>query len=359
MPRREYDEDLFKSSTMTFGEHLEELRGCLFRSLVGLVAGFVVGLFVGNQVVQFIKLPLKNALEDYQEDKSLRDAEKKLEELQNQGMALPANPAELKHLVKKEKLIPEQVYVQPEEMLPALKARFPEQLKDFPLPEKTPKESAESSGASSRPIEVNREELLPVFIWRPVHIPITSLNAQEPFIIFMKASLLVGALLASPWIFYQIWSFVAAGLYPHEKYYVHMFLPISLGLFLGGAALAFFAVFPPVLDFLFSFNRWLGIEPDPRISEWLSFVLFLPLGFGVAFQLPLVMLFLERIGVFTVETYLGSWRISMLVIFVIAMVLTPADPYSMFLMALPLVVLYLTGVAMCHFMPRRKSPFDE
>ena len=85
----------------------------------------------------------------------------------------------------------------------------------------------------------------------------------------------------------------------------------------------------------------------------------LPIGFGLAFQLPLVMLFLERIGIFTVESYLASWRISVLVIFVLSMVLTPADPYSMFLMALPLLFLYAGGVLMCKLMPRRKSPFDE
>ncbi|HOM17761.1 MAG TPA: twin-arginine translocase subunit TatC, partial [Thermoguttaceae bacterium] len=146
--------------------------------------------------------------------------------------------------------------------------------------------------------------------------------------------------------------------YPHEKRYIHIFLPISLSLFLAGVALAFFFVFPPVLDFLFSFNGWLGIDPDPRISEWLGFVLFLPLGFGIAFQLPLAMLFLERIGIFTVQSYLGSWRVSVLTIFVLSMILTPADPYSMFLMAIPLLFLYVLGILMCKLMPRRWSPYD-
>ena len=126
----------------------------------------------------------------------------------------------------------------------------------------------------------------------------------EGFTVYVKASLLVGVLLASPWIFYQIWNFVAAGLYPHERRYVHIYLPFSIGLFLFGAALAFFVVFEPVLDFLLSFNRSMGIGPEPRINEWLSFVLILPVGFGIGFQLPLVMLFLERIGVFTVKSYL-------------------------------------------------------
>ena len=78
--------------------------------------------------------------------------------------------------------------------------------------------------------------------------------------IYIKAALVVGLILASPWVFHQIWSFVGAGLYPHEKKYVYRFLPFSIGLFLLGTAVAFFFVFEPVLDFLFRFNRQLNIS---------------------------------------------------------------------------------------------------
>src|SRR5690606_653608 len=96
-----------------------------------------------------------------------------------------------------------------------------------------------------------------------------------------------------------------------------------------GASMAFFFVFAPVLEFLFGFNRSMNIDPDPRISEWISFVLVLPLGFGVAFQLPLVMLFVNRIGVVPLGTFTEKWRLAILGIFVVSMVLTPADPVSM------------------------------
>ena len=114
-----------------------------------------------------------------------------------------------------------------------------------------------------------------------------------------------------------------------------------------------------MLKFLFYFNDKLDIVPDIRISDWLSFVLILPLGFGIAFQLPLVMLFLERIGIFSVEAYLAKWRVAILVIFIVAMLLTPADPTSMLLMAVPLTVLYFGGVALCRFFPRSRSPYDD
>ena len=172
--------------------------------------------------------------------------------------------------------------------------------------------------------------------------------------IWMKSALIAGFVIASPWVFYQLWMFVAAGLYPTERKYVHVFLPFSIGLFLFGVVCSTF-VFPPILKFFLSFNRSMGIEPEPRISEWLSFVLFLPLGFGLTFQLPLVMLFLERIGLMTVRGYLKQWRFAVLVIWIIAAIVTPGDPWSIFLLGLPLTLLFFGGVLLCHWWPREAT----
>jgi sec-independent protein translocase protein TatC len=192
-------------------------------------------------------------------------------------------------------------------------------------------------------------------IWESVAVVAQSLSATEAFMIWMKAGLILGIVIASPWIFYQLWSFVASGLYPHERRYVYYYLPISLGLFLAGAALAFFFVFDPVLKFLLQFNANLGIDPQPRIGDWMSFVLLLPLGFGIAFQLPIVMLFLNLIGIFSVQDYLSKWRVAVLVIFIISMILTPAEPISMTLMAIPLTCLYFFGIAMCVWLRPKRS----
>lgn len=186
-----------------------------------------------------------------------------------------------------------------------------------------------------------------------------SLNVQEMFMVWIKAAIVLSLVISSPFVFYFIWSFVAAGLYPHEKSYVYIYLPFSLGLFLAGCALCFFYVLQYVLDFLFLFNQWMNVDPNMRISEWFSFAIFLPLGFGIAFQLPLAMLFLERIGVMTVSGYLSKWRISVLVICVASAILTPADPYSMLLMAIPLVGLYFLGILLCKYLPSRRSAFEE
>ena len=87
----------------------------------------------------------------------------------------------------------------------------------------------------------------------------------------------------------------------------------------------------------------------------LGYIIMLPLGFGIAFQLPLVMLFLQRIGLFETEAYVSSWRLAVLVIFLVSMILTPADVTSMFAMAVPLVFLYGLGIMMCKFIPRGRG----
>ncbi len=350
MPKYRYDEDLFKDTSMTFGEHLEELRSCLFKALIGLVIGFVVGLFFGGEVVAFIQTPLSSALTTYYRDQAKARIDEDPAKADIPATDSEAENERMRTLIDEEGVLPEQVFVQPERILRALKEHRPEEFENIEITE----------ADAGEPV---RDTLVPILLWRlnrdDPRIRVKALNAHEAFIIYIKASLLVGAVLASPWIFYQIWSFIAAGLYPHEKKYIHVFLPMSLGLFLAGAALAFFFVFEPVLKFLFVFNNKLGIDPDPRISEWLGFVMMLPLGFGISFQLPLVMLFLERIGIFDIETYLTKVRIAILVIFVLSMFLTPADPTSMLLMAIPLTVLYYGGILLCKYMPKQSSPFDD
>lgn len=390
---RKHDEDLFKDTTMTFGEHLEELRGCLWRAVVGIVVGFLIGLLVADYIVQAIKSPLERALAKYYSTSAIENYKTELAKLveeKSQGVALPYTLDEVTRLVQEDGLLFEIYWVSPPELQramnpageqasPAAPQAANEEQPAAETSQPTPQQTDAANEASSTPdaspppesaeptaTESPRQsavELTPLFLWHRIsddqRIRLIGLNAQEAFLIWVKAALIFGLVLASPWVFVQLWSFVAAGLYPHEKRYVHVFLPFSLGLFLLGASVAFLFVFDPVLEFLLSFNRSMGVDPDPRISEWLGFVLILPLGFGVSFQLPLVMLFLERIGIFDVTTYLEKWRVAILVIFVVAMILTPADPYSMLLMAVPLSFLYFGGVLLCRYLPKSRSPFEK
>jgi hypothetical protein len=152
----------------------------------------------------------------------------------------------------------------------------------------------------------------------------------------------------------------AAGLYPHEKHYVHKYLPMSLGLFLGGVLLCQFAVIPQSISALLWFNDWLGFTPDLRLSEWLGFAILMPLVFGISFQTPIVMLLLERIGIMSVEGYIRGWRIAVFLLAVMAMIITPTpDAYTMILMWLPLCGLYFLGIYLCKLSGRHSERESE
>ncbi|MEX0678157.1 MAG: twin-arginine translocase subunit TatC [Pirellulales bacterium] len=355
-----YDEDdLFKHTSMTFGEHLEDLRASLFKAVVALAIGFGVGLLFAGNIVRWIESPLKSALARFYQDEAMEYVNARV------PPELRDNPA-VRDLVYIQGLLPEERYFSTVELLDELKKRYPGKFSDIDLSApswasadgKGPKKNQTSSTDSATASRFSKQNMLRLFTWRPMdddeRLKLDALGVQEPFVIWMKAGFLAGAVISSPLVFYFMWQFVAAGLYPHEKRYVHWFLPFSVGLFLCGAAMAFFLVFPPVLSFFFGVAKSLGSDMRPRLSEWLSFVLLLPLGFGISFQLPLVMLFLERIGVFTVATYLAKWRMAVLVIAIVSMVLSPGgDPYSMMMMMAPLVGLYFGGIAVCRWLPSR------
>ena len=326
-------DDPLDSSKMSFAAHLEELRLALFKSIAALLLGTLVGLLFGWSVVDYIQTPIRNSLETFYRGQALQQNLDLLEAKQAAGETVPEDLGTAAEEMADEGLVPDEIYVDPQELAQLLG-------------------QAEANG----PPATTREGLKKLRIFRPLEndprLSLISLSGQEPFFVYVKASLVVGAMISSPFIFYFIWEFVAAGLYKHERKYIYIFLPMSLGLFFSGAALAFYVALAYVLDFLFWFNGQMGINPMPNISDWMTFVLILPLGFGISFQLPLVMLFLERIGVFTVEIYLSKWRIAVLVISILSMFLTPADPGSMLLMGIPLVILYFGGIALCKYMPK-------
>lgn len=325
---------------MTFGEHLEELRVALFRSMIGLAFGVVLGFMFADRVIDFVETPLLAALDKYYTDMAIHRATTEY------GGEMTAEDLELlKQSIRDDGRVFEDVYFERTELQRLLGV----------VGGGTATEPAMASAGPGIP----NVDLVKTRIWRARGYKIQAISTTESFLSWMKVGIITGLTVAAPWIFYQLWVFVAEGLYPTEKKYVYIYMPFSLGLFFLGAGVAFFFVFEPVLGFLFSFNETMNSEPVPRISEWLSFFLLLPLGFGVGFQLPLVMLFLHRIGVMTVEGYLSQWRVAVLLIFVAAMLLTPADPQSMLLLAVPLTVLYFLGILLCKYLPKPKIPFGE
>lgn len=169
------------------------------------------------------------------------------------------------------------------------------------------------------------------------------------FLVPMKVALMVSFLVALPYVLYQVWGFVAPGLYAHEKRLAIPTVAASVVLFFIGMAFAYFAFFPMVFGFMSKFAPE-GVAWMTDIEKYLSFVLTMFLAFGVTFEVPIIVIVLTRLGIVSVET-LREWRSYVIVgAFVVAAVFTPPDVISQFMMAIPLWLLYELGIFLAAWM---------
>ena len=377
-------DDLFEDSSMSFGEHLDELRYRLIQSIFWLVGGFVIALIpwgsfgsLSGWAVEFIQRPLTKSLENYYVERSSDRIKSQIESLESLGYS-----KEIALIPSKMGMAEREIWLFPEDIArlrrlitdPAsAEAEFQREGKQLFSSkqllgmvdnfEQYKEEIRAEHERGAKTLTGQSSEAVPFLVWEKLaddpRVKAKSLSMPETFVIFLKAAVFLGVMIASPAIFYHFWAFVGAGLYAREKKYVYRFLPFSLALFFIGAAIAFFVIFELVLSFLLTFNAGMNIAPEPRINEWLKFVMILPLGFGICFQLPLVMFALYRLRIFTVKTYWSKWRISILVIAFCSMIFTPPDPWSMICMLTALISLYFLGIFLCKIAPLPKSEFDE
>ncbi|ATD82683.1 twin-arginine translocase subunit TatC [Desulfovibrio desulfuricans] len=161
----------------------------------------------------------------------------------------------------------------------------------------------------------------------------------EGFFTRMHIAFVAGVFVSSPVIFYQIWSFIAPGLYEEEKKYIIPIAIMSALFFICGGAFCYFVVFPYAFSFFVSFATE-EIVAMPKVSDYLSFVLKLILAFGIIFEMPLFAFFLARMGVVTAAMMRQARRYAILGIFIVAAILTPPDVVSQLLMACPMLILY-------------------
>ena len=160
----------------------------------------------------------------------------------------------------------------------------------------------------------------------------------------MKASLLFGFFAALPFVLFQMVMFVAPGLSPKERLYLYTLLPVSMILFLAGAAFGYRILFPPMVNFLLSFGEDVA-TPYIRIGDYISKMLMLLFWMGVAFDTPLVMFFLSKIGVMTPQSLAKQRRYAVVVAFILGALITPTfDPVNQTFVALPIIVLYEVGI---------------
>ncbi len=179
-------------------------------------------------------------------------------------------------------------------------------------------------------------------------------SLPEMFFTYLKTAFLAGALLVAPVLFYQLWMFIAPGLYQNEKQFVIPFVVCSTILFVGGSLFGYLVVFP------FGFRFFLGFANDyiqalPSVKQYFSFSIKLLLAFGVVFELPVVMFFLARMGLVSSQILRRQRKYAILLTFIVAAILTPPDVVTQLMMAGPLLVLYEISIFIAKIAEKRRA----
>jgi sec-independent protein translocase protein TatC len=316
-------------TTMSLGDHLEELRARLILALTGLLIGTGICLFFGTWIIKFIEKPYTKVFLT-PEAKSKTEEGKTIKLIQNL----------FDNAYRKLSDDPNTPDIEPKTEEFVRKFCTKAFLVLFNDPNYTMLRPSTDQKSLTRRLQI--------------------LSPAAGFISYIKIALMAGLILSSPWVFYQIWMFVAAGLYANEKKYVHSAVPFSATLFVTGALFFLFVVAPLTLGFLVKFNESvLDAWSNFTFADYISFVTMLMLVFGVAFQTPIAIFFLNRTGLVSIQALRKSRKFVILIIFIVAAMATPPDVISQVTLAIPLYFLFELGIILSVFSERRRKSKEK
>ena len=324
-----------EDAEMTFGEHLEELRRRVIYALVGLLVATVLCAVRYDFLLSAMLRPYKLAYDEMVADQIPAPEEEKAEgeadPTTTDGEPEPSLPdTAVGAAVRKI-----------EERLAAVVKRLDA---IAPQPEVVP-------GAPEDPKTFAERFPRPRVIQGG---PLTG------YITVILLCVICGIILGSPWILYQMWAFVGLGLHPHERKFIYIYGPFSFFLFISGAATFYFVMLKYGLRALMGPTIGIMVDGVPLIdpsfflNDYFKFVAMMTLIFGVVFQTPLIVMFLARTGIVPLSTLVKQQKIVLMVLIVLSAVLTPQDPVTMVMMAIPLVVLYQFGLLLSWISIRRR-----
>jgi sec-independent protein translocase protein TatC len=180
-------------------------------------------------------------------------------------------------------------------------------------------------------------------------------SPATPITLYINLGLYIGIVIAMPFVLYQVWLFVAPGLYKHERRAVIGFVVSSMVLFLCGMAFGYYIMLPQVLNFLIGFANYMPLKPLISINEYFDFILIVLVGLGVIFELPVLIFILSLFGIVTPKFLLKNFRYAMLIITIVAAIVTPTpDATTMLIFMAPMILLYFVGVLVSYMVLRRK-----
>lgn len=321
---------------MSFLEHLDELRRRLIRSFVFIILAASVSWFFSVEIYSFLAAPVEHALADAQR-RQVPIAGQTGTEIIGPISSLKENDTGRYVFSDETKL--------GTSLIPAGASVTARVFKDSEGKLALFSDEALFAGNTIIPKGVRLPTDLDAATesFSGVNDKLIVTSALEPFSLYLKVSLYAAIGVSVPFLLWQIWGFVAPGLYPHERAYVTPFVALSTISFLLGAAFAYYVIFPPAAKYL------LGLGTDFRLllkaDDYFDFIVIVMLGMGVVFQMPAITYVLARIGLVTAGLMLRIWKTAIVVILVGAAVLSPTnDIPNMLLFAAPMLVLYVISI---------------
>ncbi len=305
---------------MTFGEHLEELRSRLIKSLLAFLVAFLLGLAFQDPLFRFYARPYKSAAQEITQkrDREIPPTRSFLEE-KNEEARLRSLVARLARDVRE---------------LGGLKDWNEAELAVVGL----------SADGKPQPLTVPG---------RAIERLITTAST-ETFMSYMKVCLLTGFLLSAPVLLYQLWSFISAGLYRKERRLVLRTLPLSLLLFFLGCVFSYAVLVPISLQFLLSYGSEELINQSVRVESYLNLLIVMLVLMGLVFQIPLLMVVLTQTNLLTTEFFKNKRRYFIVAAFIFAAVITPPDYVSQILVAIPMLLLFEVGLYLSVVLKKKK-----
>jgi sec-independent protein translocase protein TatC len=195
---------------------------------------------------------------------------------------------------------------------------------------------------------------IPITRSLPPGVKLAYTNPTDPFTLYMKVALLAGVFLTLPLILYEVWKFIAPGLYRKEKKYVLPFLFSSILLFVSGSAFCYYIVLPPAFEFLIKLGS--SFTPMIRIDEYLDLTNMMLLGFGAIFEMPVIVGFLSMFGLVTAGFLWKKFRYSLVIIVFLAAVISPTgDAFNLLLWSAPMILLYVISIGVAAILGWRRK----
>ncbi len=337
---------------MSFLEHLDEFRRRLVNSVIIVVIAFVLCWFVSDKIYNFLSVPIRQALSEAER------REIPVEGLTGGEKVLPLNNL---HEGDSGRYVFDR----------ATKLGVSVVSPGTSVLAKAAKDGEGKLGLFTAEPLFTSNAIVPQGIRLPVdleHIdPTNSANADErmivttavePFTLYVTVSLYTAIALSIPFLLWQIWGFISPALYRHERSYVTPFIGLSTVSFVIGAAFAYYILFPPAVKYL------LGLGEDFRLmlraTDYFDFITLIMLAMGIIFQMPAITYVLARIGLVSATLLINSWKISLVVILIVAAVVSPTgDIPNMMLFATPMMGLYIISIFIAWFFGKKRQNDSE